>query len=216
MLTCRVDLSQLDDDSLQCGECRKCKGESKLDYPFEKDLHTSKDLVNELIKYVKENTPYLAKETLINKNPDINIYKDESHQELLCRIEAKFLEGQGFMTAKATIGLHPKETLVVDEPKLQSYFACKENDRKAGKNIPIYVVWKFDRPCDDVGGIAVFQEIDILHQIYQECGDTRKLRRATGKNDFQNGVQMGITEKYHFSIKECEPIERLIPTIMKE
>ncbi len=215
MLTCKVDLSQLDDNSLQCGECRKCKGISKLDYPFEKNLHTSRDLVNELINYVNKNTPYLAVETSINKNPDIDVYKDKSHQELLCRIEAKFLEGQGFMTAER-VGLYPKETLVVDEPKLQSYFACKENDRKTGKNIPIYVVWKFDKPCDDVGGITVFQEIDILRQIYQKYGDTRKINRATGENDYQNGVKKGITEKYHFSIRECEPIENLIPIMMRE
>lgn len=113
------------------------------------------------------------------------------------------------MKSKHYVGLEPRETLVVDAPKLLSYFECKQNDRDNGKNIPIFVVWKFDRYCDDIGGITVFQEIDTLRQIYNEHREERYLQRRTAANDFQNGRQLGITQKYHYSIRECEPIENL-------
>lgn len=145
--------------------------------------------------------------------PDINVYKDSSLQELVCRIEAKFLDGQAFVKSKNYTGLYAKEALVIDEPKLLSYFSCKSADKNMGKNIPIYIVWKFDRPCSDVGGIAVFQEIDVLNRLYEKYGDTRAFRRKTSETDFQNGERKGIIDKYHFSIRECEPIELLIPSI---
>ena len=36
---------------------------------------------------------------------------------------------------------------------------------RKGREVPIFIVWKFDKPCDDVGGIAVFQEIDELERL---------------------------------------------------
>ena len=213
MLSCKVNLSELSDENLKCGTCHKCDGKSKLDYPFDRDLANSDDLVIELMKYVEENTSLKCKRTENEKNPDINVYKDSSCRELICRIEAKFLEGQAFMKAKDRLGLYAKEALVVDEPKLQSYFKCKENDRMNGKEIPIYVVWKFDKPCEDVGGIVVFQEVDELQRLYRLYGYARAFRRRTSKNDYKNGTQMGIIDKYHFSIRECEPIEKLVNKI---
>lgn len=213
MLNCKVDLKELNDENLKCGTCNKCSGKSKFDYPFERDLLSSDDLVVQLMNYVERNTAFRCRKTEIDKNPDINVYKDAACKEILCRIEAKFLEGQAFMKAKERLGLYAKETLVVDEPKLQSYFQCKENDRKSGKEIPIYVVWKFDRPCGDVGGITVFQEIDELQRLYHLYGHARAFRRKTGDNDYQKGTRMGIIDKYHFSLRECRPIEELIDTI---
>lgn len=213
MLSCKVNLSELSDEKLKCGTCHKCDGKSKLDYPFDRDLVNSDDLVIELMKYVEENTSLKCKKTEIEKYPDINVYKDSSCGELICRIEAKFLEGQAFMKAKERLGLYAKEALVVDEPKLQSYFKCKENDRMNGKEIPIYVVWKFDKPCEDVGGIVVFQEVDELQRLYRLHGYARAFRRRTSKNDYKNGAQMGIIDKYHFSIRECEPIEKIVNEI---
>lgn len=213
MLSCKVELSELDDTNLKCGACHKCDGKSKLDYPFERDLKNSDDLVIELMNYVEENTDFKCEKTKIDKNPDINVYRDSSCKELICRIEAKFLEGQAFMKAKERLGLYAKEALVVDEPKLQSYFNCKETDRTNGKDIPIYVVWKFDKPCADVGGIVVFQEVDELQRLHRLYGYARAFRRKTSGNDYQNGTQMGIIDKYHFSIRECEPIEKLVNEI---
>ena len=215
MLSCKVDLKKLDDAGLRCGDCKKCLGRSKLDYPFVRDLRNSDDLVKELMRYVEENTGYVCRRTKIDKNPDINVYKDKSCQELLCRIEAKFLEGQAFMKAKTKLGLYPKEALVVDEPKLLSYFQCKDSDRRAGKNIPVFVVWRYDRPCDDVGGIVVFQEIDELRRLHSLYGDSRAFCRRIGENDYQNGARMGVIDKYHYSLRECEPVEALIPMINK-
>lgn len=213
MLDCKVNLKNLNDGDLECGICCKCTGKSKLDYPFERNLFNSDDLVLEIMKYVHENTSYECRKTTIDKYPDINVYRDSSCKELLCRIEAKFLEGQAFMKAKERLGLYAKEALVVDEPKLESYFQCKQNDKMEGNNIPIYVIWKFDKPCEDVGGITVFQEVDELQRLHRLYGYVRAFRRRTGNNDYQNGARMGIIDKYHFSIRECEPIEELVKTL---
>lgn len=190
-----------------CGLCKKCSGRSRCDYPFEKNLLNSDDLVAAIIDFVNANTGYACERTQVHKKPDINVFAPNG--EIICRIEAKYLEGQAFMKSQQYIGLHPRETLVVDEPKLLSYFECKQNDRAQGKDIPIFVVWKFDRYCDDIGGITVFQEIDTLWHIYNECGEGRFLQRRAATNDFQNGRQLGITRKYHYSIRECAPIENL-------
>lgn len=163
MLSCRVDLENLNDTDLECRDCRKCTGSSKLDYPFERDLLSSDDLVLEIMKHVEENTGCKCKKTTIDKNPDINVYRDSTCQELICRIESKFLEGQAFMKAKEKFGLYAKETLVVDE----------------------------------------------LNRLYRFYGYARAFTRKTGRNDFKNGIKMGVTDKYHFSIRECEPIEKL-------
>ncbi len=213
MLECHVDLKSLDDSNLKCGSCNKCNGNSKLDYPFHRDLLNSDDLVIEIIRYVSAETGYFCKKTTIDKNPDINVYRNSSCEELVCRIEAKYLEGQAFMKAKERLGLYAKEALVVDGPKLDSYIRCKEEDRKKGREIPIFIVWKFDKPCDDVGGIAVFQEIDELERLRRLYGYVRAFRRRTGANDYKNGIRMGVIDKYHFSIRECEPIEKLVSTI---
>ena len=74
-------------------------------------------------------------------------------------------------------------------------------------------MWKFDKPCDDVGGIAVFQEIDELERLRRLYGYVRAFRRRTSVNDYQNGIRMGVIDKYHFSIRECEPIEKLVSII---
>jgi hypothetical protein len=215
MLECHIDLKNLDDYNLQCGSCNKCKGNSILNYPFQRDLLNSDDLVKEIIKYVSNGTGYFCERTTINKNPDINVYRNSSCKDLVCRIEAKFLQGQAFMKAKNYLDLYAKEALVVDEPKLNSYIQCKEEDRKKGREVPIFIVWKFDRPCDDVGGIAVFQEIDELERLHRLYGYVRAYQRGTGANDYQNGIRMGVVDKYHFSIRECEPIEKLVPIIQE-
>lgn len=64
-----------------------------------------------------------------------------------------------------------------------------------------------------VGGIAVFQEIDELERLRRLYGYVRAFRRRTGANDYQNGIRMGVIDKYHFSIRECEPIEKLVSVI---
>ena len=204
MLNCHVDPHWI---STQCGSCNKCLGRSKLDYPFSRDLFNSDDLVAAIIAFVAKTTGYRCVRTTIHKNPDINVL--DSNNNIICRIESKYLEGQAFMKSRQYIGLDPREALVVDKPKLLSYFECKETDRVNGRNVPIFIVWKYDRPCDDIGGITVFQEIDVLREIYYKFGSQRAFERKASFNDFQNGSKLGITEKYHYSIRECEPVENL-------
>ncbi len=198
--------------TLSCGSCGKCLGKSKLDYPFPRDLLNSNDLVLALMDFVTETTGFVCKPTTINKNPDIDVFDQAG--AIVCRIEAKYLEGQAFMNAGKYVKLFPREALAVDEPKLHSYFERKAADAASGQNIPIFVVWQYDRPCGDIGGITVFQEIDVLKQIYFENGSSRAFERKSASTDYENGTKRGITKKYHFSIRECEPIEELPNRIM--
>lgn len=167
-------------------------------------------LVAELKKFIMEMTGLKCVDTDVHRNPDIMVLGDNDN--LIARIEAKYLEGKAFMKVgeKLKAPLYPKEALVVDEPKLKSYFKCKEEDmQKYDKNIPIFVVWKYDRPCADVGGICIYQEVDELKRIYDEKGSFRAYRRQTGQGDYVDGKRMGVIDKFHFSITECKPIEKL-------
>lgn len=210
MLNCNVIPQHI---NVNCETCQKCSGKSKFDYPFQKDLFNSDGFVNALMEHIERTTGAKCRKTTIDKNPDINVFSKSG--ALVCRVEAKYLEGQAFMKSFNTCGLYPKECLVIDRPKLLSYFDCKENDRRKGCNIPIYVAWKFDRPCEDIGGITIAQEIDVLRQIYNQYGDVRFFERAEAITDYSNGRRLGITSKYHFSIRECFPIENLVEEIRR-
>lgn len=207
MLDCKVNIAKMSEKDMLCGACKVCEGKSKFDYPFEKNLENSDDLVEAIMEYVEDKTKMKCEKTKINKNPDINVFDKKGN--LICRIEAKYLEGQAFMVSKRQVNLYPREALAVDEPKLDSYVECKARDRQNGKNIPIYVVWKFDRPCADLGGVTVFQEIDELERLRQLYGRVRAYEREVAKNDYVGTAKMGVTKKYHYSIRECFPIEEL-------
>lgn len=215
-LHCRADLTELSNWSKPCGMCNICQPKSALRYPFERDLMNSKMLVNELKKIITETTGLKCSDTDVHQNPDILVL-DESNN-LIARVEAKYLEGKAFMKVAQMIEdpLQPKETLVVDEPKLKSYFDCKAQDQQTyNKDIPIFIVWKYDRPCADVGGICIYQEVNELHRIYNEKGASRTYRRKTGQGDYVDGRRLGVIDKFHFSITECKPIEQLSEDILK-
>ncbi len=220
MLHCHINLAALTAKQLECAPCATCKARSKLDYPFARDLTTSQDLVRALKVLIESNNASFKcfePEPEDVKDPDIRVLNIQRDYRLICRVEAKLLEGFAFMMAESLLGDHlkPKETLVVDEPKLISYFECKVNDfEEQGRDVPIFVVWQFDRPCADLGGISVFQEVSILKAIYDARGDRRAYERKTVQSDIVAGQKRGITSKYHFSLKECRPIEELIPTIL--
>lgn len=210
MLKCEIDL---EDVNWECGSCHKCSAVSALEYPFERDLRTSQGLVEGLKKLIDDKTDYYCEDEANDKNPDIRV--EDENDTLVCRVEAKYLEGRAFMKSATMLadGLKPKETLVIDEPKLLSYFQCRVKDRAKYGEIPIYVVWKFDRPCGDVGGITIYQNIDVLRSIYDHRGEARKFTRRTGVGDFSGGHRIGVIDKFHYSITECEPIENLVDEI---
>ncbi|MEE2002817.1 hypothetical protein QWY20_15255 [Alkalimonas sp. MEB108] len=169
--------------------------------------------MNELKLKIEQHSNLTCKEPEQTKKPDIRVVDVSSGDLLICRVEAKFLQGKAFVKSSKIVRLRPKETLVIDEPKLLHYFSCKDADlKKYRRNVPLFVVWMFNRPCDDIGGITVFQEIDKLRKIHAEH-PYRRHDRGTASNDFVAGVKRGITAKYHFSIKETRPIEDLLPAI---
>ncbi|UOE51325.1 hypothetical protein MTO98_09565 [Mucilaginibacter sp. SMC90] len=215
-LNCKINIDEFSKGDKSCGGCNICQPYSALRYPFQRDLANSEGLVKELEKFIHESTGLLVSKTTVHENPDLLVR--DSNGKLIARVEAKYLEGKAFMKAAKILGepLFPKETLVVDTPKLLSYFSCKEIDlREQGRNIPIYVVWKFDRPCADVGGICVYQEVNILKSIYQLKKTVRSYTRQTGQGDFVDGIKRGVTDKFHFSISECLPIEKLPANILQ-
>ena len=215
-LSCKADLINKSNWNLECGNCYICMPTSTLHYPFDRDLSNSLEFANELKNFITSTTGFKCLDTQIHKEPDLVIHNNEN--ELVARLEAKYLEGKAFMKVAKMLSdkLYPKEVLVVDEPKLLSYFDCKKNDYlKYNRQIPLFVAWKFDRPCSDVGGITIFQEIDILKDIYIKKGASRKFTRRTAASDYNSGQRMGVINKFHFSIRECLPIENL-PTVSKK
>ena len=215
MLSCHIDIERTLDEVFDCKDCNKCQPKSALNYPFQKDLKDSDDLVNELRVYIEENTMLKCFEPEQHKKPDIRAIDITLNDFLVCRIEAKYLEGKAFVKASEHIGLRAKETLVIDKPKLLHYFECKKDDYKTlNREIPLFVVWKFDRPCNDIGGITVYQEIDKLKDIY-ENNQNRFFERKSANNDYVNGKKKGITRKFHYSIKETKPFWQMLPEIFE-
>ncbi len=208
MLECKVDLRSL---ARECGNCRKCRAVSKGSYYFDKDLKDSTVLVLQLEDLIQSQTPYSCCGPEIHKDPDIRVFRPDG--TLLCRIEAKMLNDKPFMKVHELLPGHdlfPKETIVVDTPKLDSYLKRRAEE----PTIPIFVVWTLGRLCEGLYGSTVFQNVDILGQIRRQKGDARVFRRRPGKGDFVNGKQMGIIQKYHFSVRECRPIEELVEVIL--
>ena len=212
-LYCHLDIENTPAAKFECNTCKKCQPKSKLDYPFGKDLNNSDIFVQVLKFYIESSTLLKCKDPETNKNPDIQVMDVTIDNYLICRVEAKYLKGKAFVNASNIINLKPKETLVIDEPKLLHYFTCKKSDfEKFNREVPIFVVWHFDRPCDDIGGITVFQEIDTLEKIYYKFPN-RSFERQSASTDFHCGQKIGITKKFHFSIKETMPIFQLLPAI---
>ena len=206
-LHCGISLPSI---NVHCGVCRKCSAQSKSAYYFNRDLTTSQVLVQKLKNLVQSETDYTCADPTEFKHPDIRVLNSQG--QLVCRIEAKMLEDKPFMKLREKIegcDLYPKETIVVDYPKLQSYIARAHSDG----HIPTYVVWHLGRPCADIGGITIFQNVLYLEKILCQMGERRFYGRRTGAGDFVDGAKLGITGKYHFSVRECRPIEELIPEI---
>lgn len=213
VLICKEKISLTNDAVFDCGTCTRCSPISNNDYPFLRDLDDSQFLVDLLKKEIEKKFGLVCKEPVRNKDPDLRVIDARIGDLLICRVEAKYLRGKAFVNSYQTVGLRPKETLVVDEPKLLHYFSCKEADANLHKRqVPLFVVWMFDRPCEDIGRITVFQEIDVLKRIYNNH-PTRRFTRGAASSDNKNGVIRGVIDKYHFSIKETRPIEELFSEI---
>jgi hypothetical protein len=212
VLHCGFNPRSLSDAALTCGDNCICDPASKLHYAFGADLAASVSFVEELKSHIERETPCRCADTRTGKEPDVLVFGPGDSSELLCRVEAKHLEGKAFVRVaeQLTEPLLPKEVLVVDEPKLLSYFARWDADlQEHGRPIPIYVVWKYDRPCHGLTGITVFQSIEVLRHIHSRKGGSRRFRRRVGAGDVVGGERKGVIDKYHFSIRECRPIEDL-------
>lgn len=208
-LQCETDLHTLDP---MCGTCNLCTAVSAGNYQFDHDLFRSQELVEALMELVTTVTPFHCLPPENNKDPDIRVL--DAQGRLVCRIEAKMLMDKPFMKVHDFLSghdLYPKETIVVDLPKLMSYFERMRADNANGlAYIPTFVVWYLGRPCEGLTGVTLFQECRVLKTIFDQKGDSRVYTRRVGAGDIRNGEMMGVTRKYHFSVRECRPIEELI------
>lgn len=217
MIECKIDIKNIPDQQFNCGSCDICfvKKESRV-HQFKDDLISATIFEKNLKNYILGNLPLLFKELEIVKNADLTFFNILKDDELICRIEAKFLEGLGAVYMEKMIKLSGKESLVIDEPKLEHYIQQNIKDNKDSLiYIPTYVVWFFGRPCEDFKNIVVFEELTVLKDIYMnQKFNHRKFTRKTTENDFdENGNHKGITKKFHFSIKETRPIYELLDDI---
>lgn len=207
-LDCTIDLSSIDK---QCGKCRACSSQSVSDYHFVEDLRNSDAFVAALKEYISKSTPFTCTGPEQVKYPDIRVL--DMAGNLVCRVEAKLLKDKPFMTVNKALSGHdlfPKETIVVDLPKLTSYFEIRHKD---GSDIPTFVAWHLIRPCPDIGTITIFQNLNVLKEIYNQHGEERTFIRQPKDGDYTNGRQLGIITKFHYSITECRPIEEIIQDI---
>lgn len=211
-MKCFVDIRNLKESDFKCGSCNICSEDYKDRIGnFKDDLNNARAFENELKDYVMSRTGLDFVESKNYKNADLAFSK---RGQLICRVEAKLLNGKAPVFMKKIVGLEGKEMLVVDEPKFEHYVKKSEEDNLSNFaiNIPTFVVWQFNRPCEDFGGITVFQDLNKLKSSI-EANPKRKFERKTNEKDIQDGIKLGVTKKFHFSISETEPIWRLTESI---
>ena len=216
-IKCPFDFNLLLDTEFKCLTCLKCSSKENNLHNFQEDLTTALSFEEELKSFIEDNTNIYFKDLKIFKNADLSFFSVFQEEKLICRVEAKFLNGKAAVYMKEKIGLEGKESLVVDEPKLISYINqnIKDNENTIFY-IPTYIVWYFGRPCSDFNNITVYQEITKLKEIYYNQNfEKRKFERKTTSFDISDKKKLGVTKKYHFSIKETNPIYNLVPDIFK-
>lgn len=211
-MVCPFNIRAMKPEEFKCGDCRLCEDKNNQVNKFDNDLEKAKAFEEELKEYVLKNTGLTFVKNTKHKTADLSFYK---RNQLICRVEAKLLGGRAATFMESKIGLSGKESLVVDEPKYEHYVKTnKEDNLNSYFYIPTFVVWRFNRPCKDFGGITVFEEIQTLDQIYKKHPE-RKFERKTNENDIKNGTKLGVTRKTHFSISEMLPIYELTFWIFK-
>lgn len=172
-----------------CDVCDLCKGESKGFYYFDKDLAKSINSVQEVSNDILQNTNLTPRPTDVEKRGDILLYNKDGKK--VARVEVKLITTT-FRKIKTILpngDLTPYETVVIDEPKLKTYFKTQEEE-----GIPFFVVVKLTRACRD--GAKVFARLEDLKSVYDLYGRTRYFQRQIGAGDGNKG----IIAKYHFSI----------------
>lgn len=171
-----------------CIKCGICTGKSKGVYIFPEDLKESQNAVEEIKNDILIKTPLTPLPPDDKKKCDILL---ENKGKRVARVEVKEIEPTFVYIQKylPQAGLTPYETLVIDYPKLLSYFAAQDED-----GLPFYVVVNLIRKCRN--GKKVYANLKDLRSIFDKAGSTRYFKRAAGVGD-EGG---GITEKYHFSI----------------
>lgn len=172
-----------------CDVCKLCSSQSKGLYYFDEDLKKSINAVEEVANDITTNTNLVPYPTDVEKRGDILIKNMTG--ENVARVEVKLITTT-FKMVKRLLpqsNLSPFEVVVIDEPKLQSYFKTQEEDK-----LPYFVVIKLTRACRN--GQKVYARLEDLKKIYNFYGNKRFFKRRTG---FGDGTK-GVITKYHFSV----------------
>lgn len=215
-IVCPINISSLEEEKFKCLNCNKCDKLTNQVNNFKDDLLLAENFEIKLKEFIEKNTNLFYKDLKINKNPDLSFFKVYHKETLICRIEAKFLQGKAATYMKNKLKLEGKESLVIDEPKLLSYINRNLEDNKNNDYIyiPTFIVWYFGRPCEDFKNITIYQEITELKEVfYNPINICRFYERKSSENDFVDNKKLGVTKKFHFSIKETKPIYKIIDDI---
>lgn len=178
-----------------------CDGVSKMSYIFERDVQFSEHYEQLLIDYINQHTPYTASKTLEKGYPDIEVYNKKGEKFY---IEVK-VQRRTFMSVEKYIpqsGLSPSETVALNLSDLKRYFELYEQQK-----VHVFVFWALlNRPC-----IVPQNEIQFYYRlasdlkaVYQQENDKRRFKRKSGEGDEVDGVHLGVTVNYHFSLKELK------------
>jgi hypothetical protein len=191
-------------DCKHCTVCRNAVAARSVSYDFQADLQRSTVLVNRLSKLLEARLPVQCQSPTEHKDPDIVV--NDTQGNLRCRVEAKHLQGPAFTQSESLFGIAPVDTLVIDESKLNHYIGCKARDREVtGRNIPLLVLWKVERPCQTY---LAFQEIDTLAALRDSSNPNRRLTRAMGDE-----TVCGVRTKFHYARTETKPPNQFIGTV---
>ncbi|WP_293299533.1 hypothetical protein [Pedobacter sp. UBA4863] len=185
-----------------CKVCpTRCDGVSKMNYIFENDSKFSEHYEQQLIDHINQYTPFKAHKTTQKGFPDIEVFNAAGQRFF---IEVK-VQRRTFMTVEKILpesNLKPSETVALNLSDLKRYFELEQTH-----HIHIFIFWVLlNRPCVLGSNESQFyyRLASELRPIWQKEANKRKFRRKSGEGDEVNGVHLGVTTNYHFSLKELK------------
>lgn len=130
-----------------CDLCHtRCDGKTVPQFDFERDVHFSESIENEVINYINNSyTNLIASKTTREGYPDIEIKNRHNQTVCILYIEIKG-QARTFMSVRRILpnsNLYPSETVACNLSDIERYFFISETE-----SVPMYVTWcVMRRPC---------------------------------------------------------------------
>lgn len=188
-----------------CAVCpTRCDGRSKDAYIFEDDVALSERAENQVLGYLRR-LGMAARKTPPQAHglPDIELARGD---RVMARVEVK-AQTRTFMSVERRLpegNLRPYETVALNLSDLERYIELSSREFK-----PIFVVWWMKRPC--IGQGYWGHRLEVLGELLNRYGSSRRFRRASTRSDIVDGVHKGVTVNYHFSLQELLPLGDMAP-----